>query len=203
MEAIRSARWLVVGLGNPGPRYAGTRHNVGFAVVERLAAEAGATFRSPAPDAEIALAALAAVPVALLKPQAFMNLSGGPVAACLLAADLPPERLLVIHDDLDLPLGRIRISARAGAGGHRGVASIQSALGTQDFPRIRLGIGRPPTFQEAAEHVLAGFLDAEGALAARVIAAAAEAARQVIRDGANAAMNRFNGWTAPEAGVSA
>jgi PTH1 family peptidyl-tRNA hydrolase len=203
VEAIRSAQWLVVGLGNPGPSYAGTRHNVGFAVVDCLAAEAGTVFRSHGPAAETARAALAGTPVLLLKPQAFMNLSGGPVAACLEAASLSPERLLIVHDDLDLPLGRIRISARAGAGGHRGVASIQSALGVHDFPRVRVGIGRPAAEEDATDRVLAAFTAAERSVAARVIEGAAAAVRHIIRVGVAAAMNQFNGWMAPDTGAPA
>jgi len=185
------AAWLVAGLGNPGPEYAATRHNVGFMVLERLAGPRGA-FRRARHDVEIASVQLSGAAVALLKPQAFMNLSGPGVGAWLEALGLAPERLVVVHDDLDLPLGRLRVSARAGAGGHRGVASIQEALGTTEFPRLRVGIGRPSEGSEAVEHVLAAFAAEELPTLALVLADAAEAVRVLIRQGLGPAMNRYN-----------
>jgi PTH1 family peptidyl-tRNA hydrolase len=121
-----------------------------------------------------------------------MNLSGPPVAAWLQTLGLPAARLVVIHDDLDLPLGRLRVSARAGPGGHRGVASIQTALGTQAFPRVRVGIGRPREGQEAVDRVLEAFAPEELPLVGVVIDRAAEAVRTLIADGLPSAMNRYN-----------
>jgi PTH1 family peptidyl-tRNA hydrolase len=189
--ASLEAAWLVVGLGNPGPGYGGTRHNVGFMVADRLAGSRGA-FRPARRESQAACIRLAGVSVALIKPQAFMNLSGPPVAAWLGALGLAPERLLVVHDDLDLPLGRLRISARAGAGGHRGVASIQEALGTTEFARVRVGIGRPAGGADAVEHVLDVFTAGELPTLARVLDDAADAVRALIRQGLAFAMNRYN-----------
>ncbi len=202
MAAIPAAHWLVAGLGNPGPEYAGTRHNVGFSVVERLAAESCTTFRPGPARGRAAAIRLAGVPVLLLEPLAFMNLSGEPVAACLRALRLPVERLLVVHDDMDLPLGRMKIVAEAGAAGHRGVASIQAALGTTAFPRIRIGIGRPGESEDAADRVLSPFTETEVAVVAEVVDRAAAAVRSLIAEGTAAAMNRFNTRTAPVAGRS-
>ncbi|MFB3816959.1 MAG: aminoacyl-tRNA hydrolase [Candidatus Methylomirabilales bacterium] len=192
MAGLPKADWLVAGLGNPGPEYAGTRHNVGFAVVEGLAGAARAAFSSGPRRSRVALARLGGASVLLVEPLAFMNLSGEPVGACLAALGLPPDRLLVVHDDLDLPLGRLKVVAEAGAAGHRGVASIQEAIGTAAFPRVRVGIGRPGEAQDAAEHVLSAFTEAEGPLVAEAVARAADAVRSVILQGPAAAMNRFN-----------
>ena len=192
MAAIEDAHWLVAGLGNPGPAYAHTRHNVGFAVVERLAAGATAGF-SPGPcEAEVALVFLSSVPVALLKPQTFMNRSGAAVAGWLARLGLPPARLIVVHDDLDLPVGRLRVVASAGAGGHRGVASIQDCLGTTAFGRVRIGIGRPEAGEDAAERVLAEVVPEESVALADAAARAADAVRCLILDGPGPAMNRYN-----------
>ena len=144
----------------------GTRHNVGFAAVERLAADGSARFSAGGADAETALIRLAGIAVVLLKPQTFMNRSGAAVAAWLDRLALPAAGLVVVHDDLDLPLGRLRIVAAAGAGGHRGVRSIQDTLGTAEFPRVRVGIGRPEAGQAAAQRVLADFTPEERPVAA-------------------------------------
>ena len=192
MGAIAEAHWLVVGLGNPGPEYAQTRHNVGFAVVDRLAGAARVRFRPGRSRIERAWLDLSGVPILLLKPQAFMNLSGPPVAAWLEKLGLSAARLVVIHDDLDLPLGRLRVSARAGPGGHRGVTSIQTVLGSQAFPRVRVGIGRPREGQEAADRVLEAFAPAELPVVGAVLEAAAEAVRTLIAHGLARAMNRYN-----------
>ena len=191
MGTTLEAAWLVAGLGNPGTGYASTRHNVGFMVTDRLAGARGAL--RPAPhQAEAAWVRVGSTSVALIKPQAFMNLSGPPVAAWLAALGLAPDRLVVVHDDLDLPLGRLRVSARAGAGGHRGVESIQVSLGTRDFARVRVGIGRPPESVDAVEHVLEVFSPEEMPTLAQVLEDAADAVRVLIRQGLAPAMNRFN-----------
>ncbi len=192
MPAIEDAHWLVAGLGNPGSAYAHTRHNVGFAVVERLAAGAGARFAPGACEAQVAPISLSSVPVALLKPQTFMNRSGTAVAGWLARLGLPPGRLVVVHDELDLPVGRLRVVAAAGPGGHRGVASIQEALGTAEFGRIRIGIGRPAIGEDAAERVLAGVAPEESAALAEAVARAVDAVCCLILEGAGPAMNRYN-----------
>jgi PTH1 family peptidyl-tRNA hydrolase len=190
--AIAEVHWLVVGLGNPGPGYARTRHNVGFGVVDRLAGATRVRFGPGRYRTERAWSDLSGVPILLVKPQAFMNLSGPSVAAWLETLGLPAARLVVIHDDLDLPLGRLRISARAGPGGHQGVGSIQAALGTQAFPRVRVGIGRPGEGQAASDRVLGAFAPEERPVVGVVIDRAAEAVRFLITDGIARAMNRYN-----------
>ena len=192
MAAIEDAHWLVAGLGNPGPAYAYTRHNVGFAAVERLAAAAAVRF-SPGPcEAQVAQVSLAAVPVALIKPQTFMNRSGVAVAGWLARLGLPPARLVVVHDELDLPVGRLRVVASAGPGGHRGVASIRDCLGTTEFGRVRVGIGRPEIGEDAVERVLAEVAPDESAVLADAVVRAADAVRCLILEGPGPAMNRYN-----------
>jgi PTH1 family peptidyl-tRNA hydrolase len=191
---IREAQWLVAGLGNPGPEYAGTRHNVGFAVVERLASEAGVRLCGDRFGAQAAQTDLSGIPISLLKPQTFMNLSGPAVAAWLEALGLPAARLAVVHDDLDLPLGRLRVAGSAGPGGHQGVASIQEALGTQAFPRVRVGIGRPREGEDAADRVLEEFAPEERAAVAEMVDRAAGAVRTLICHGLAVAMGRYNAW---------
>jgi len=190
--AIEDAHWLVAGLGNPGPAYAHTRHNVGFAAVERLAAAAAARFRPGPCEAQVAQVSLAAVPVALIKPQTFMNRSGVAVAGWLARLGLPPARLVVVHDDLDLPVGRLRVVASAGPGGHRGVASIRDCLGTTEFGRVRVGIGRPEIGEDSAERVLAEVAPDELAALVDAVARAADAVRCLILEGPGPAMNRYN-----------
>jgi PTH1 family peptidyl-tRNA hydrolase len=192
VEPTHGAAWLVAGLGNPGSAYRHTRHNVGFEVVDRLATSAGARFRSGGDEVEVAWLALERVPVALLKPQTFMNRCGPAVAAWRERLALGLEKLLVIHDDLDLPLGRLRLVPGGGAGGHRGVASIQEALGSREVPRVRIGIGRPPDGEEAAEFVLQDFRPEEHETSQAALDRAAEAVRYIIADGLEAARSRFN-----------
>lgn len=203
MGGIWQAEWLIVGLGNPGPRYAGTRHNVGCRVLEHLAAEGGLAFAPGGYEAEVASGELAGVAVLLLKPQAFMNRSGSSVAAWLGFLDIPAARLVVVHDDLDLPLGRLRVVGGAGAAGHRGVASIQEALGTQAFPRVRVGIGRPREGEEAAERVLEEFAPEELPTVAEVVNRAAGAVRALVCEGLTTVMDRYNVRRSPDAGGSA
>lgn len=202
MEAIREAHWLVAGLGNPGAAYAGTRHNVGFLVVERLAAEARARFGPEAFQAEAAWANVSGAAVLLLKPQAFMNLSGPPIGRWLSKLALPVDRLVVVHDDLDLPLGRLRLTGGAGSGGHRGVASIQAVLGIRDFPRVRVGIGRPDEDEDAAARVLGEFRPEEYPLVQETVERAVGAVQSLIGDGLTAAMSRYNVRVMPDAGAS-
>ena len=192
MAAIEDAHWLVAGLGNPGPAYARTRHNVGFAVVDRLAAEAAAAFVPGPSESQVALVSLSSVPVLLLKPQTFMNRSGAAVAGWLARLGLAPARLIVVHDDLDLPVGRVRVVTVAGPGGHRGVGSIQETLGTTEFARIRVGIGRPEIGEDAAGRVLADVAPEESAILADVVVRAADAVRSLILEGPGPAMNRYN-----------
>ena len=128
-------RWLITGLGNPGPQYAGNRHNAGFMVADLLAARIGARFKRGAGHAHVADGRLAGVPVTLGKPRSFMNLSGGP--------KIPPARIVVVHDELDLPFAAIRLKLGGGDNGHNGLRSVTAAIGTRDYYRVRCGIGRP------------------------------------------------------------
>jgi PTH1 family peptidyl-tRNA hydrolase len=192
VAAIDDVCWLVAGLGNPGSRYLRTRHNIGFAVVERLAADGSGGFAVGACESQVALIRVSSVSVLLLKPQTFMNRSGVSVAGWLARLGLPPAKLVVVHDDLDLPLGRLRIVAAAGAGGHQGVRSIQTTLGTADFARLRVGIGRPVEGETAVDRVLAEFAPEESSPVADLVARAAEAVRSLILEGLAPAMNRYN-----------
>jgi len=192
VEPTRGASWLVAGLGNPGPGYRETRHNVGFAVVDRLAAEAGSRFRPGRHAVEAASLLLAGVTVTLLKPQTFMNGSGPAVEAWRVGLGLPADRMVVVHDDLDLEAGRLRLVAAGGAGGHRGVLSIQAAVETREFPRIRVGIGRPPEGLDAAEFVLRPFLPEERPAMDAACLRAVVVIRDIVREGLAAAMNRHN-----------
>ena len=151
--------WLVVGLGNPGPRYARNRHNAGYAVADRLAESLGERFgtRSRAQVAEVRLPPLGGVPgprVIIAKPAVFMNESGGPVSALTGFFRVAPGQVVVLHDELELPLGEIRLKLGGGEGGHNGLRSVTKSLGTRDYLRVRLGIGRPPGRMDPADYVL-------------------------------------------------
>jgi PTH1 family peptidyl-tRNA hydrolase len=185
-------RFLVVGLGNPGPRYAATRHNIGFGVVELLALRAGARFKGHRSRCEIAETRLAAKPVVLAKPLSFMNESGGPVNAAAKFFKVPVARVVVIHDDLDLPFGTIRLKRGGGEGGHNGLRSVSSALGSKDYLRVRFGVGRPPGRQDPADFVLREFAAAERREMEYLIDRAADATEMLLRDGLEAAQNQFH-----------
>ncbi len=194
---------LAVGLGNPGDRYAGTRHNVGFRVVEALAKQSGlgalqqrfAGLFGCGPGRGLATGSSPAVPdLGVLLPHTFMNRSGESVAAAL--AELPVADLAtdfaVVLDDLDLPFGRLRIRPSGGAGGHRGLGSLIDQLQTRAFPRLRFGIGRPAPDEDPVEYVLAPFSQAEEQQLGERIGVAVEALEMLFRDGVPAAMNQFN-----------
>jgi peptidyl-tRNA hydrolase, PTH1 family len=154
-------RWLVAGLGNPGPEYAGTRHNAGHMVADLLAERMGARFKAHRTRNDVADGRLAGVPVTLAKPRTYMNLSGGPVAGIAAFYKIPPERIVVIHDELDIPFGAVRLKFGGGDNGHNGLRSITQALGTNEYHRVRFGIGRPPGRMDAAAYVLRDFTAAE------------------------------------------
>jgi PTH1 family peptidyl-tRNA hydrolase len=188
---------LIVGLGNPGPKYEGTRHNAGFEVVDRLAGDL--TRRQP--ETRIANGVLLSGccgdrPVHLFKPLTFMNDSGTAVRAITTVLGLGPENMLVVYDCLDLPLGRLRLRGGGSSGGHRGVESIIRELETDKFPRLRVGIGRPES--GTIDHVLSPWTAAERPVAERVLETAAQAVQTALREGLEGAMNRYNGWTAAE-----
>lgn len=187
-------RFLVVGLGNPGSEYAAHRHNVGFHVVDALARAHGLAFaRHKAAQARVAEGPIAGRSVVVAKPQTFMNLSGKSVARLARDYQIPPERILVVYDDLDLALGRLRLRANGGSGGHKGMRSIIDLLGTQDFPRIRVGIDRPPGGMDPADYVLEPF-DREQTEAIREAVQRAVAAVECwLTEGIRAAMDQYNG----------
>ncbi len=188
-------RFLLVGLGNPGPRYAGTRHNAGFLVLDELAGRMGARFRSHKPahgSAEIAEGRLAGAPVVLAKPGSYMNTSGGPVSQVSRFFKIPPTNLVVIHDELDLPYGTIRLKRGGGEGGHNGLKSISAAVGTRDYLRVRFGIGRPPGRQDPADYVLREFSAAERKDLEYLLDRAADATEALLAHGLEAAQNTFN-----------
>jgi PTH1 family peptidyl-tRNA hydrolase len=182
---------VVVGLGNPGSRYAGTRHNVGFAVVDYLAQSPNAGRFQTRFQAEIAELIEDANKVLLVKPQTFMNLSGRCVREVLDFYQLPPEALLVVCDDINLPLGKLRIRARGTHGGHNGLRDIQQHLGTTEYPRFRIGVGLPDA--DAVDHVLGRFRPAERAVIDEAVATAAQAVTVWLHLGIEACMNEFNG----------
>lgn len=182
---------LVVGLGNPGPEYRHTRHNIGFMVVERLAARWRLRWGRPRNQARCALGWVGDRYVALMEPLTFMNLSGEPVARAVSQYSLTPSDLLVIHDDLDLPFGKLRLRPSGSAGGHRGAQSLIDALGTKDFPRLRIGIGRPDD-DEVRDFVLSTFSPEENKRLEAVLDRAASAVETVLGQGLEAAMNEFN-----------
>jgi PTH1 family peptidyl-tRNA hydrolase len=184
--------WLIVGLGNPGARYASNRHNVGFQVADRLAASADLKFDERRDRALLARGSVEGVRVALVKPQTYMNLSGTAVGATARFYKVPVGCILVVYDDLDLPLGTLRVRLQGGSGGHRGMASLIEHLGSQDFPRVRIGIGRPPGIMPPEAYVLQDFDAGQRALMEPTYEQAVEAIRTVLRDGPGTAMNRYN-----------
>jgi len=183
-----SARFLVAGLGNPGARYAETRHNLGFWVVDRIAREEDLRWRQHG-RAFITRWGSGW----LMKPTTFMNASGEAVAPFMRYYEISPERLLVVHDDMDLPLGRLRLRRGGSAGGQKGVRSIIEQIGTDGFDRLRIGIGRPPEGWDAASWVLSKFDPEELPLVEKVVEAAASAVRVWRDDGLAAAQQQFNG----------
>jgi PTH1 family peptidyl-tRNA hydrolase len=185
-------RFLVVGLGNPGREYRGSRHNAGFMVLDALAARLGQAFTRRQADALYATGHIGAAPVVLAKPQRYMNLSGRPVASLVKFYGVPLERLLVVFDEIDLPLGTLRLRPEGGTAGHRGMQSIVEALGTQAFPRLRFGVGRPPGRKAAASHVLQDFSQDERPLVDEALDRAAAAVETFVQEGITIAMNQFN-----------
>ncbi len=183
---------LIVGLGNPGRRYRGTRHNVGADVVSRLARGAGIILDEEDGYSIVGRGRIGGVRVLLAHPQTYVNVSGPAVRELRRRHRLRPEDILVVVDDLDLPPGRVRLRAGGSAGGHNGLKSIIDALGTDAFPRLRVGIGRPPAGVDPAEHVLTRFLPEEQAIVDQAVERAAEAAAAAVTDGIERAMNRFN-----------
>ncbi|MEO6533714.1 MAG: aminoacyl-tRNA hydrolase [Pseudolysinimonas sp.] len=186
--------WLVVGLGNPGPGYASDRHNVGQMALADLAHRVSATFKSHKANATVAEARLSpgGPKLILAKPSSFMNLSGGPVAQLLRFYDVDASQLIVLHDELDIPFDTIRLKSGGGHGGHNGIRDIAAAIGTPDFVRVRIGIGRPPGRQNAADFVLKPFSGAEREVLPSLLSDAADATELVITEGLLAGQARFH-----------
>jgi len=190
---VADDRFLIVGLGNPGPRYAATRHNAGFFVVDLLAARIGGRFKAHRSRCEIVEGRLAGQPVVLAKPMSFMNESGGPVNAAAKFFKVPVERIVVVHDELDLPFGALRLKRGGGEGGHNGLRSTSSALGSKEYVRVRFGIGRPPGRQDPADYVLREFAGTEKKELEFLVDRAADAVELVLTSGLETAQNRYNG----------
>ncbi|MGZ5453517.1 MAG: aminoacyl-tRNA hydrolase [Candidatus Aminicenantales bacterium] len=184
--------WLVVGLGNPGDEYAATRHNAGFMLVDRLARAWGAELRGRLFKSRTALVRRAGDEVLLVQPKTFMNRSGTAVRAALAGKEVGPERLIVIYDDLDIPLGEIRVRKAGRPGTHKGMISVVGEVQSEDFPRIRIGTGPLPAGRDAADFVLEPFKRDERADLERGLEQAAEALEMVLDGGIERAMTRFN-----------
>ncbi len=186
-------RYLIVGLGNPGPEYKDTRHNIGFRCVDALAARHGLSFDKKQGKAVIAAGNIVGRSVVLAKPQTFMNLSGDSVAALAGFYKIPPAQIMVIFDDIDLPLGTLRIRPAGGSGGHNGMKSIIARLGTQEFARIRFGVSRPPGRMDPAAYVLRPFEREEEILVIETVDRVCKAVLTWMTAGIEQAMNQHNG----------
>ena len=187
---------IIVGLGNPGVQYANTPHSVGFEAVDAVAAEIGAHWEEKRQfRCLMARGTFAGRPVMLVKPQTYMNLSGDSVAPVVKYHNATPADLLVIQDDIDLPVGRMRVRKSGSCGGHNGIRNIIERLGTQDFARLKLGVGKDKS--DVIAHVLGKFDPETRRTMDRVVAEAVKVAAAILTDGPDRAMNAYNGWTAP------
>ncbi len=191
--------WLVVGLGNPGARYAGNRHNVGAMVAFELATRGSTSLTPHKARASVASVRVGVLPggapgpaAVVAVPGSYMNESGGPVKALMKFFSVPAERLLVVHDELDIPAGEVRLKKGGGEGGHNGLRSISSALGTKDYLRVRVGIGRPPGRMDAADFVLRDFSTTERKELPFLVGDAADAVEMVVTHGLVAAQQKFH-----------
>ena len=184
--------WLVVGLGNPGPGYAGNRHNVGFMVLDLLAGRIGGKFKAHKTRAEILEGRLAGTRVVLAKPRTYMNESGGPVTGLRDFFKVPLDRLVVVHDELDLPYGALRLKLGGGDNGHNGLKSLRRSLGSGEFLRVRFGMGRPPGRMDAAAFVLRDFGAAERKDLDLEVDRTADAVEALVTQGLERAQNTYN-----------
>jgi PTH1 family peptidyl-tRNA hydrolase len=188
-----SEPWLVVGLGNPGPTYAGNRHNLGARVVDVLAQRLGSSFTGHKGRADVASGVVSGERVVLIKPRSYMNLSGPPTALLRDFYKVPLDRLVVVHDELDLPFGTLRLKRGGGDNGHNGLRSVTRSLGGPDYLRVRMGIGRPPGRTDPAAYVLRDFHPTEHAEVDVLIERAADATESLVASGLAASQNAFNG----------
>ena len=191
--------WLVVGLGNPGPKYAGNRHNIGAMVIADLAQQAGASAKEHKARAWVSEIRLGTMPggapgprAILAQPMTYMNVSGGPVAGLARFDKVPLEQIIVIHDELDIDFGVLRLKRGGGEGGHNGLRSISQSLGTKDYLRVRLGIGRPPGRQDPADYVLADFPARDKVEVELLIGDGVDAVTELVHTGLEATQQRFH-----------
>jgi PTH1 family peptidyl-tRNA hydrolase len=188
-----SETFLIIGLGNPGREYRGNRHNIGFMLLDRLSMTLKTRFTRMQSKALVASANWQEHKIILAKPQTFMNLSGQAVQGLIHFYKLPLENLLIAHDDLDLPIGTIRIRPDGSSAGQKGMTSTIERLGTNEFPRLRMGIGRPPGQMQAPDYVLQDFSEDDLTIISETLDRAAEAALTWVKDGLDMAMNKYNG----------
>ncbi|GAA1269804.1 aminoacyl-tRNA hydrolase [Sphaerisporangium rubeum] len=185
-------RWLIVGLGNPGPEYEGNRHNAGFMVADELASRMGGRFKSHRSRAEIVEGRLAGQPVVLAKPLSYMNLSGGPAKALADFYKVDAAHVIAVHDELDIPYGALRVKIGGGDNGHNGLRSLTKSFATRDYLRLRFGIGRPPGRQDPADFVLRDFATAERKDLPFLVDRAADIVESLITSGLEATQNAFH-----------
>lgn len=185
--------FLIVGLGNPGREYKDNRHNVGFMLIDRLVVRLNARMSRVQAKALVGSVNYDGIKLILAKPQTYMNLSGQSIQGLARFYKLPLESMIVAHDDLDLPFGSIRVRPGGGPGGQKGIASTIERLGSKDFPRLRIGIGRPPGRMDPAAYVLQDFPKADQIFLSEILDHSADAALEFVTKGLNAAMNKYNG----------
>jgi PTH1 family peptidyl-tRNA hydrolase len=190
--------WLVVGLGNPGPSYAGHRHNIGYLVTDELASRMDASFRAhktgraDVVEGRLGAPGTGAPRVVLARPRSYMNEVGGPVKSLATFYKVPPERVVAIHDELDIPFDTMRVKLGGGDNGHNGLKSMRSSLGTGDFHRVRVGIGRPPGRQDVADFVLSNYSSTERKVVPFIVDNAADAVESLVTEGLERTQQRFN-----------
>lgn len=191
-NADKNPPYLIVGLGNPGREFRNNRHNIGFMLMDHLAKRYGETFSRIEARALVVKTKYIDTRLILAKPQTFMNNSGQSISSLIRFYKIPLDRLMIAYDDVDLPLGKLRIRSSGGSGGHRGMKSIIERLGTEDFPRLRIGIGRPPGRMEATDYVLKDFTKDEQLLLPEILDSSIDAILTFINSGIDNAMNQFN-----------
>ena len=189
-----SDAWLVVGLGNPGPEYARTRHNVGQMVLDELASRLGGTFKVHKTRAQVLESRLrpGGPRVVLAKPMTYMNTSGGPVAGLAKFYDIAPEKIVAVHDEIDIPFAALKLKIGGGEGGHNGLRDMSKALSTKDYYRVRVGVGRPPGRMDAASYVLKPFSSTEGKELPFLLDDAADAVEHLVENGLLEAQQKFH-----------
>ena len=193
MFGKKSESWLIVGLGNPGSKYEHTRHNCGFRAIDILAKDLGCKIDKGKFQGLYGQVNYKGKKLFLLKPQTYMNASGNSVLQLSAYFSIPPQRIIVLFDDISLPPGRLRVRGDGSAGGHNGIKSIISQLGSQDFPRVKIGVGAKAPEQDLADWVLSGFTSSEEKALAPALQNAADAALYIIENGVSASANRYNG----------